>query len=126
MLPKVLVKQFAARNRRLKRKEISYPQYLKSEKWASIKSWASKQSRFACCTVCGSKVDLVFHHFSYLRMFAPGVKKPARDLLRLCNAHHYEIHNMAKEKELGLKQSVKWLKKSYLSKQKLEQLSTIE
>lgn len=108
----ILKTQYTARNRRLKQKDITYQEFLKSELWKETKEYVKQFPEFQKCWICGSTDKLNIHHFSYRWMFELKLKKRKNGLRCLCQKCHYKIHELAQENNWGLKQSILKYKKS--------------
>jgi hypothetical protein len=102
--------QFGARNRRLKRRKITYKDFLLSEKWQEIKLYLSQFEEFKTCSLCGSDHNLNFHHHTYHKMFRR-LKLQKLTVVTLCNFCHNSLHLIARKNNWGLRQTFKNMKK---------------
>lgn len=115
----ILIKQYGARNWRLKKRNITYQEFLKSKKWIEVKLFIENNEKYkeiySKCTICGRKRDDL-HHTSYTKIFRPSFKKRLMDIVPLCRIHHHEAHELTENKTIGLKAAVKKLKKAFIHK----------
>lgn len=114
----ILKKQYGARNWRLKKRKITYSEFLKSKKWIEVKTFIENtpkyKEKYSKCVVCGEKRDDL-HHTSYTRIFIPSLKKRLNHIVPLCRSHHNEAHEITENAVVGLGQVIKKIKKSFIS-----------
>lgn len=108
-----LQNQYSARNKRLKRKNINYLQFLRSDIWKITKKYFLSFKENQCCNICKSDKNLNIHHYSYVNIFKPSLRKRAIHLVTLCRDCHYAIHKLSIENNYGLRQAVKIYRKIY-------------
>lgn len=108
----ILKTQYIARNRRLKNKDMTYIEFLKSDIWKETKDYVKQFIEFQSCNVCGSTTNLNIHHKTYTKMFDESLRKRKQGLTCLCWKCHNSIHILAQEKNYGLRQAIKKYKKS--------------
>lgn len=84
--------------------KTNYKNYLKSEHW----QWIKKKKRDKRCFVCGIKKNLNLHHRSYVRLGNEDLKK---DLVWVCQKHHYLLHEIVKTTKTELYNAVDVLKR---------------
>jgi len=105
--------QFIARNRRLKRKKMTYDEFLKSRKWKETRDYLKKFPEYQSCTICSKTTNIDLHHMTYTKMFKPGLKRHKQTICALCRTCHGLAHSMCNEKGYGLRQVIKLMKKEY-------------
>ena len=113
----IIASQYGARNKRLKRKEVNYREFLKSNIWMETKDYLRTFPEFNLCSICKGIDNLVFHHMSYRRIFNSNLRKRKEDLVCLCNLCHYNIHELVKSKNYGLRQGVRKYRKLWVSRE---------
>lgn len=106
MLVNQTINQFRARNKRLRRKNINYQEFLESSHWIGIRTELRKKENFKKCKVCFSEKQINMHHVSYTRMFRK-LSIAKQDIIPLCQECHYAIHNLCREKNYGFRQGIK-------------------
>ncbi len=101
-----------ARQRRLKWLNMTYKEYLESEKWKKVKEYIFS-TRENICEICSSKDNLVIHHKTYKYIARYNVKRSSIGTVILCSDCHNEAHILSKSNNYGLKQVIKILKRKY-------------
>lgn len=106
--------QFSRRNKILSDSGIeTYRSFLASDVWKNLKKRTreSKNTYWHKCIVCGSKEKLNLHHIKYKKaMLKDGDIKNIRPL---CEKHHKETHDFAREKNIHLGNAFRRLLKKY-------------
>ncbi|MBQ9432954.1 MAG: HNH endonuclease [Synergistaceae bacterium] len=66
----------------------NYREYLRSERWLSLRNQALKRDGFVC-QMCGSGINLRVHHVHYEHV---GTEYEIDDLVTLCEECHSKVH----------------------------------
>jgi len=74
--------------RAMRKRNVSYYDYLKSEAWKRKRAEARRRSH-GKCRVCGTTKNLHTHHKTYKRLG----NETQRDLVMLCATHHQGCHD---------------------------------
>lgn len=79
---------YIRRNQYLKRKGLTYKQYLKSKHWNKIST--KYKTKFPICEVCKKSKSTQVHHNHYENIG----KEKYWDLIAICNDCHKTKHNL--------------------------------
>ena len=79
--------------------DLSYNDYLKTERWNMIRNAAFKRD-WNKCVVCWSKDKLHWHHRSYKMKWVWSYLNELKDVYTLCERCHKMFHNNVNIKEL--------------------------
>lgn len=107
--------QFKARNKRLRKHQIIYLEFLKSDNWKETRKYFLSFEKNKKCYICKSDKNINVHHVSYVNIFVPSLRKRALHLVTLCQDCHHFVHKLARAKNYGLRQVIKIYKKMRLS-----------
>lgn len=112
---KLVINQYIARNRILKKNNTTYEEYLRSDLWKHIRSIHLSKELNKQCYVCGSDKYIQVHHKGYTKIFDTRINVQLSKLVTLCGECHLKVHELCETKGYGLGQSVRKLRKSFIS-----------
>lgn len=97
-------------------KGVSYDDYLKSKRWASIKRRIKKDPNNRVCAKCKSKKKLNLHHLTYKNL---NTENDHLDIIVFCEVCHKTIHDISNQKDLSVLKATRIFLKSKINKSKL-------
>lgn len=106
--------QFRARNWRLRAIGFEfYKDYLNSDEWFKVKTFAFNKDKFKKCFVCGDGKNIIIHHRTYSKIRSKSMKKQMTALVALCGECHHKVHkDNLSSKVRGLNASVRYIKRT--------------
>ena len=79
---------YRKRNSNLKKRNMTYQEYLKSDHWRDTRRRYFRSKLYKGCYICETRKNIEIHHKTYKRFG----REWLNDLLALCSECHKEVH----------------------------------
>jgi hypothetical protein len=111
-MSKCVIRQFIARNKKLKMLGMTYLEYLNSPQWKMIRKEAYSRPQFQKCSICGSVEHLNLHHVKYGKINKNSFAS-LNTLVSLCQTCHYRVHEHCSKTGASLGSGVRYIRKHF-------------